>query len=49
MNNLPWFERNLKFGYPKEKANTLVEMILANIQNKQNPDETMKRVEMLIK
>ncbi|HRI80406.1 MAG TPA: hypothetical protein PLR06_12805 [Cyclobacteriaceae bacterium] len=39
----------VKFGYPKEKANTLVDMILANIQNKQNPDETMKRVEMLIK
>jgi uncharacterized tellurite resistance protein B-like protein len=39
----------VKFGYPKEKAETLVEMILANIQNKQNPDETMKRVELLIK
>ena len=39
----------VKFGYPKEKAGALIDMILANIQNKQNPDETMKRVEMLIK
>ena len=38
----------VKFGYPKEKAQDLVAMILANINNRQNPDETMKRVELLI-
>jgi uncharacterized tellurite resistance protein B-like protein len=37
----------IKFGYPKEKTGELIDTILANIRNKQNPDETMKRVEML--
>lgn len=38
----------VKFGYPKERAQDLVEMILANINNKQSPDETMKRVDLLM-
>ena len=37
----------VKFGYPKEKAQDLIDSILANINNKQTVDETMKRVEML--
>lgn len=36
----------IKFGYPKERASELVEMILANIKNKQTSEETLKRVEM---
>ncbi len=38
----------VKFGYPKERAQDLIEMILANINNKQTPDETMKRVDLLM-
>ena len=38
----------IKFGYPKEKVPELVNMIQSNIRNNQNPDETLKRVDLLI-
>ena len=38
----------IKFGYPKEKVAELVAMIQSNIRNNQNPDETLKRVDLLI-
>lgn len=38
----------VKFGYPRPRIDELVDAIRANIKNGQNPDETMKRVEMLI-
>jgi hypothetical protein len=37
MNNLPWFERNLKFGYPKEMLPFFLERLagsMVRIQNK---------------
>ena len=39
----------IKFGYPKEKVGELVDTIQSNIRNNQSPDETMKRVDLLIK
>ena len=39
----------IRFGYPKEKVDELVNLIHANIKNKQPPDETRKRVDMLIR
>ena len=38
----------IKFGYPKEKVSELVNMIQSNIRNNQSPDETLKRVDLLI-
>ncbi|MBL7865818.1 MAG: hypothetical protein JNK10_13130 [Cyclobacteriaceae bacterium] len=38
----------IRFGYPKEKVEELVSLIHANIKNQQSPDETRKRVDMLI-
>jgi uncharacterized tellurite resistance protein B-like protein len=38
----------IKFGYPKNKVEELVSVIHANIKNQQPPQETMKRVQMLI-
>ena len=38
----------VKFGYPREKITDLINTIQANIKNKQAPDETMKRVELLL-
>ncbi len=34
----------IKFGYPREKADQLIEDIRNNIKNKQGPDETMDRL-----
>lgn len=34
----------IKFGYPREKADELIEDIRNNIKNKQGPDETMDRL-----
>jgi uncharacterized tellurite resistance protein B-like protein len=39
----------IKFGYPKEKANSLVEAIQGNIKHGQGHAETMTRVEMMLK
>ena len=39
----------IKFGYPKDKVDELVNVIHLNIKNQQPAEETMKRVEMLIK
>lgn len=39
----------IRFGYPKEKVEELVTVIHSNIKNNQTPDETMKRVELLIR
>jgi uncharacterized tellurite resistance protein B-like protein len=38
----------IKFGYSKDRAKELIEAIRNNILNKQNHDETMKRVEWMI-
>lgn len=38
----------IKFGYPKEKVDELVNVIYMNIKNNQPAQETMKRVEMLM-
>lgn len=38
----------IKFGYPKNRVDEIVEVIHQNIKNKQTPQETMKRVEMMI-
>lgn len=38
----------IKFGYPKEKANELVEAIRGNISHGQGHDETMTRVTMML-
>jgi uncharacterized tellurite resistance protein B-like protein len=38
----------VKFGYPREKITELISVIQSNIKNKQAPDETMKRAEMLL-
>ncbi len=39
----------IKFGYPKEKVAEMVSLIHANIKNDQTPEETMKRVDLLIR
>lgn len=39
----------IKFGYPKEKVEELVSVIYSNIKNQQTPDETLKRVDLLIR
>ena len=39
----------IKFGYPKNKIEELVNVIHSNIKNQQTPEETMKRVDLLIK
>ena len=39
----------IRFGYPKEKVDELVAVIQSNIKNNQTPDETMKRVELLVR
>ena len=39
----------IKFGYPKEKVGEMVNLIHANIKNQQTPEETMKRVDLLIR
>ena len=38
----------IKFGYPKNKVDELINVIQMNIRNNQPPQETMKRAEMLI-
>jgi uncharacterized tellurite resistance protein B-like protein len=38
----------VKFGYPKNKAQDLINTIRLNIQNGQSSDETLKRASMLI-
>lgn len=38
----------IKFGYPKNRVDEIVNVIQMNIKNKQTPQETMKRVEMLM-
>jgi uncharacterized tellurite resistance protein B-like protein len=38
----------IKFGYPKAKVEEIINVIHSNIRNRQSPQETMKRVEMLI-
>ena len=38
----------VKFGYPRPHINDLIAAIRANIMNKKDYDETMKRVEMML-
>jgi len=38
----------IKFGYPREKASSLVDSIRMNIKNGQSTTETMRRVSMLM-
>lgn len=38
----------IKFGYPKNRVDEIINVIYMNIKNKQTPQETMKRVEMLM-
>jgi len=38
----------IKFGYPKNKVEEIIQVIHLNIKNRQTPQETMKRVEMMI-
>jgi len=38
----------IKFGYPKEKINDLIEAIQGNIKHGQNPEETMRRVTLML-
>lgn len=38
----------IKFGYPKNKVDEIIQVIHLNIKNKQSPQETMKRVDMMI-
>jgi uncharacterized tellurite resistance protein B-like protein len=38
----------IKFGYPKEKVEEIINVIHLNIKNKQGSQETMKRVEMMM-
>ena len=38
----------IKFGYPKDKVNDLIEAIKGNIRHGQNPDEAMKRVSFIL-
>lgn len=39
----------IKFGYPKDKVNSLVESIQGNIHNGQSHDEAMTRVSMMLR
>lgn len=39
----------IKFGYPKEKADSLVEAIQGNIEHGQDHAETMTRVSLMLK
>lgn len=39
----------IRFGYPKEKVEELVSVIHSNIKNKQSSEETLKRVDLLIR
>jgi uncharacterized tellurite resistance protein B-like protein len=38
----------IKFGYPRMNVKELIDTVRSNIQHGQTPDETMKRVKMLI-
>lgn len=38
----------IKFGYPKEKSDELVEAIQSNIANGQDHEETMRRVTLML-
>lgn len=38
----------IKFGYPSNKVDEIVQVIHLNIKNQQSPQETRKRVEMMI-
>lgn len=38
----------IKFGYPKNRVDEIINVIHLNIKNNQPPQETMKRVEMLM-
>lgn len=38
----------IKFGYPKNKVEEIINVIHLNIKNKQPAQETMKRVEMMM-
>jgi hypothetical protein len=37
-----------RFGYAAKSSNELITMVRANIKNGQSPDETMKRVELML-
>ncbi len=39
----------IKFGYPKEKVEEMITLIHSNIRNQQTSEETMKRVDLLIR
>lgn len=39
----------IKFGYPKDKVNDLIVAIQGNIKHGQDPDETMRRVALMLK
>ena len=38
----------IKFGYPSNRVDEIVNVIHMNIKNNQSPQETMKRVDMLV-
>lgn len=38
----------IKFGYPRMNVKELIDTVRSNIQHGQTPDETMKRVKMLM-
>ena len=38
----------IKYGYPKNKVDEIIQVIHLNIKNQQSPQETMKRIEMMI-
>lgn len=38
----------IKFGYNRDRVKEIIEVTRLNIQNKQNHDETMKRVEWML-
>jgi uncharacterized tellurite resistance protein B-like protein len=38
----------IKFGYPRMNVKELIDTVRSNIQHGQTPEETMKRVQMLI-
>ncbi|MBS1507516.1 MAG: hypothetical protein JSS79_12810 [Bacteroidetes bacterium] len=38
----------LKFGYPRQRSTELIDTIQSNIKYGQSPDETYKRVELLL-
>ncbi|MCB0490266.1 MAG: TerB family tellurite resistance protein [Cyclobacteriaceae bacterium] len=39
----------IKFGYPKDKVNDLIVAIQGNIKHGQDPEETMRRVALMLK